>query len=118
MGGQCHALVTSLLVKRTATHFTGGWVGPRAGLDGCGKSFPHLNSILRLPSLYLCRLCVFIVMQNSASDWFAFCNFRSIHPAKYYRDFLVSFIITPLHTWERRITFIACTSYHFCLWQY
>ena len=22
------------------THFTGGWVGPRAGLDGCGKSRP------------------------------------------------------------------------------
>ena len=24
--------------KRTGTHCTGGWVGPRAGLDGCGKS--------------------------------------------------------------------------------
>jgi len=22
------------------THCTGGWVGPRAGLDGCGKSHP------------------------------------------------------------------------------
>ena len=22
------------------THCTGGWVGPRAGLDGCGKSRP------------------------------------------------------------------------------
>ena len=26
--------------KRPGTHCTGGWVGPRAGLDGCGKSRP------------------------------------------------------------------------------
>ena len=26
--------------KRQGTHFIGGWVGPRAGLDGCGKSAP------------------------------------------------------------------------------
>jgi len=25
---------------RTGTHCTGGWVDPRAGLDGCGKSRP------------------------------------------------------------------------------
>jgi len=28
------------LGKEIVTHFTGGWVGPRAGLDGCGKSRP------------------------------------------------------------------------------
>jgi len=27
--------------KRPGTHFIGGWVGPKAGLDGCGKSRPH-----------------------------------------------------------------------------
>ena len=27
------------------THCIGGWVGPRAGLDGCGKSHPHRDSI-------------------------------------------------------------------------
>jgi len=27
------------------THCTGGWVGPRAGLDRCGKSCPHRDSI-------------------------------------------------------------------------
>ena len=27
------------------THCTGGWVGPRAGLDGCGKSRPHWDLI-------------------------------------------------------------------------
>jgi hypothetical protein len=26
--------------ERHGTHYTGGWVGPRAGLDGCGKSRP------------------------------------------------------------------------------
>ena len=26
------------LGKRPGTHCTGGWVGPRAGLDGCGCS--------------------------------------------------------------------------------
>ena len=31
--------------KRPSTLFTGGWVGPRAGLDGYGKSRPHRGSI-------------------------------------------------------------------------
>jgi hypothetical protein len=31
--------------KRPGTHFIGGWVGPRAGLDGCGKSRPYRDSI-------------------------------------------------------------------------
>ena len=26
--------------ERPGTHCTGGWVGPRAGLDGCGDSRP------------------------------------------------------------------------------
>ena len=26
--------------ERPGTHCTGGWVGPRAGLEGCGKSRP------------------------------------------------------------------------------
>jgi hypothetical protein len=31
--------------KRPGTHCTGAWVRPTAGLDGCGKSRPHRNSI-------------------------------------------------------------------------
>ena len=31
--------------ERPGTHCTGGWVGPRAGLDRCGKSRPHRDSI-------------------------------------------------------------------------
>jgi len=30
--------------ERPGTHCIGGWVGPRAGLDGCGKSRPHRDS--------------------------------------------------------------------------
>ena len=31
--------------KRAGTHCTGGWVGPRVGLDRCGKPRPHRDSI-------------------------------------------------------------------------
>ena len=27
-------------LERPGTHCIGGWVGPRAGLDGCGKPHP------------------------------------------------------------------------------
>jgi hypothetical protein len=32
-------------LERPGTHCTGGWVGPRAGLDVCEKSRPHRYSI-------------------------------------------------------------------------
>jgi hypothetical protein len=31
--------------ERPGTHCIGGWVGPRAGLDGCGEPLPHRDSI-------------------------------------------------------------------------
>jgi hypothetical protein len=37
LGGQRHAPAALPPGKRPGT---GGWVGPRAGLDGCGKSRP------------------------------------------------------------------------------
>jgi len=33
----------------TCNH-TGGWIGPRAGMHGCRKSFPHSHSIPAWPS--------------------------------------------------------------------
>ena len=39
VGGQRHALAT-LPSGKTRAHNIGGWVGPRAVLDGCGKSSP------------------------------------------------------------------------------
>jgi hypothetical protein len=38
--------------ERAGTHCTGGWVGPRAGLDVCEKSRPHRDSIPGLSSPY------------------------------------------------------------------
>ena len=39
VGGQSH-VPAAFPRERTGTHCIGGWVGPRAGLDGCGKSLP------------------------------------------------------------------------------
>ena len=33
-------------------HRIGGWVGPRVGLDGCGKCRPHRDSIQPVDSRY------------------------------------------------------------------
>jgi hypothetical protein len=45
VGGQLNAQAALPPGKRPATHGIGGWVGPRAGLDGCEKSRPHRDSI-------------------------------------------------------------------------
>jgi hypothetical protein len=46
LGGQSHGLAALPPEKRPGTHFTRVWVGPRAGLEGCGKSHPtHWDSI-------------------------------------------------------------------------
>jgi hypothetical protein len=45
VGGQGHGPAAVPPGKRPGTHCTGGRVGPRAGLDGCGKSRPHRKSI-------------------------------------------------------------------------
>ena len=42
--GQQHAPAALYPRERPGTHFTGGWVGPRAGLDGREIS-PHRDSI-------------------------------------------------------------------------
>ena len=44
VSGQQHAPAALYPRERHGTHFTGGWVGPRAGLDGW-KISPHRNSI-------------------------------------------------------------------------
>ena len=40
VSGQQHAPAALYPRERPGTHCTGGWVGPRAGLDRCGKSCP------------------------------------------------------------------------------
>jgi hypothetical protein len=45
MGGQSHFPAALPQEKKASTHFTGGWVGPRASLDGCRKSRQRRDSI-------------------------------------------------------------------------
>jgi hypothetical protein len=45
MGGQIHAPAALPPGKRPGTHCIGGWVGPKAGLNGYGKSRPNRDSI-------------------------------------------------------------------------
>ena len=45
VGGQRHDPAALHPGKRPDTHCTGSSVGPAAGLEGCGKSRPHRNSI-------------------------------------------------------------------------
>jgi hypothetical protein len=45
VGGQRYAPAVLPPGYRPGTHFIGGWVGPRAGLDGCEKSRPYRDSI-------------------------------------------------------------------------
>ena len=40
VGGERQATAAVMSGGISGTHFTGGWVGARAGLDGCGKSRP------------------------------------------------------------------------------
>ena len=48
--GQRHAPTALYARERPGTHCTGSWVGPRSGLDRCGKSRSHQDSIPGLPS--------------------------------------------------------------------
>jgi hypothetical protein len=45
VGGQRHALAALSPGKRPGAHCIGGFVGPRARLDGCGKSRLHRDSL-------------------------------------------------------------------------
>jgi hypothetical protein len=45
VGGQRHVSAALPPGRRPGTHCTGDWVGPRAGLDGCGKFRPYRDSI-------------------------------------------------------------------------
>ena len=50
VGFWCHAPAAPYPRERSGTHCTGGWVGLRTGLDRCGKSRPHRDSIPGPPS--------------------------------------------------------------------
>ena len=60
VGGQLHAPAALPPGKRPGTHFIGGWVGPRADLDGCEKSRPHRDFLLPVrdfsPLIHFCTV--------------------------------------------------------------
>ena len=60
--------------ERPGTHCTGGWVGPRAGLDGCGKFRPigiqSPDSPVRSESLY--RLSYPALAVHSGTNYICF----------------------------------------------
>ena len=51
VGGQCYAPAALIPRKRSVTHCVGGWVGPRAGLNGTGKSLslPEFDPLIIQP---------------------------------------------------------------------
>jgi hypothetical protein len=49
LGGQRHTPAALSPVKRPGIHFTGGWLGPRVGMDECRKSRPPPPSGIRFP---------------------------------------------------------------------
>jgi hypothetical protein len=49
-GGQRHSPAALPLRKVHGSHCIGDWVGPMAGLGGCGKPRPHRDSILCPPN--------------------------------------------------------------------
>jgi len=67
----------SLPLERPGIHCTGGWMGSRAGLERCGKSRPHRDSIpgpstpqpVAIPT-ELSRLTIFIVFATNRSVTF------------------------------------------------
>ena len=53
--GQRHVPPVLYLLERLGTHCTGGWVGPRAGLDRCGKFRHHRD--------FLCKTCTLLFFE-------------------------------------------------------
>jgi hypothetical protein len=63
VSGQQHALAALYPRERPGTHFTGGWVGPKAGLDG--------QKILSSPDFF--KLCL-LVLNTLWSQQFDSCS--------------------------------------------
>jgi hypothetical protein len=62
--GQLHAQAALPPGKRPVTHCIGGWMGPRASLEGCEKSRPdsqlnHRYHLLRLIAAIFRPICKF-----------------------------------------------------------
>jgi hypothetical protein len=73
--GQRHAPASLYPRERPGTHCTGGWVGPRAGLNRCGKSRPPPGFDSR--SVQPCSPSLYRLSYRVDSFVFAFhCNYQ------------------------------------------
>jgi len=75
LGGQHHPPASLLAGKRPVTHCTGGWLGPRAGLNVCKKSRPHTgirssDRPARSQSLYISFRNVFQIITTDYETLF------------------------------------------------
>jgi len=71
VGGQRHAPAALPPGKRPGTHCIGGWMGLRAGLDGCGKSrppTPGFNPRTVQPVASRCNDCAALAHKNNKSN--------------------------------------------------
>jgi hypothetical protein len=57
--GQRYAPAALSPGKRPGTHYIGGWVGPSASVDGCGKSRSPPSGI-RSPDRPAAMLCILV----------------------------------------------------------
>jgi hypothetical protein len=87
--GQRHALAAFYRRERPGTYFTGGWVGPRACLDKCGKSRLHRDSIPRPANLLASRYTDYAIRPTPSSGEVSYKRLTNTSP--YVRsNFIVS----------------------------
>jgi len=108
--------------NRLGTRCTGGWVGNRAGVDGCGKSRLHQDSILG-PSSPL-RVAIpahrspTVVNYNSHHTDTTCVNVSSVHCVSFNCEVPHSrhvFITLTIHTWHVfRKVFVTFSSTYLC----
>ena len=102
VGGQHHAPAVLPLGERLCTHCTGGWMGPRAGLDGGGKSRPPPPNGIRTPNRPACSESLFRL------------SYRSAAPSKGGTDFIfrVALKIQAIVSLETSVTYLPATRRH------
>jgi hypothetical protein len=105
--GQRDAPTTFHPQERPGTHCTGGWVGPRAGLDRCEKSGPHRNFFYWHIKWYIVPVIVEIYRQSPWSGsvdysrdliWFSIRPFFPLRSMFHYRS---SGVLSPVRSPDR-----------------
>jgi hypothetical protein len=102
VGGQRHAPATLPPRKRPGTHCIRGWVGPRAGLDRCGKISPPLllSSALKLfiYEFWLAQLFLSIVSSLAPSVSSSSLPSFSGHFSRRLPTLILAFLLVLLRT--------------------